>query len=75
MLYVLLAAQPLMGLTASMLYGSRIVVFGGIEVPSFLAEIEPLARQIRSQFGWWPTSLLEPGIQFQCTGARVCGRP
>jgi cytochrome b561 len=51
-LYVLLAAQPLMGLTASMLYGSRIVVFGGIEVPSFLAEIEPLARQLRSQFGW-----------------------
>ena len=74
MLYVLLAAQPLMGLTASMLYGSRIVVFAGIEVPSFLAEIEPLARQL-PQFGWWPTSLPEPGIQFQCTGARVCGRP
>jgi hypothetical protein len=29
-----------------MLYGDRIVVFGRIEVPSFLAENEPLARQI-----------------------------
>jgi cytochrome b561 len=51
-LYVLLAAQPLMGLTASMLYGSRIVVFGGIEVPSFLAENEPLARQILHVHDW-----------------------
>jgi hypothetical protein len=31
-----------MGLSASMLYGDRIVVFGRIEVPSFLAENEPL---------------------------------
>jgi cytochrome b561 len=36
-LYVLLAAQPLIGLSASVLYGDRIVVFGRIEVPSFLA--------------------------------------
>jgi cytochrome b561 len=57
-LYVLLAAQPLMGLTASMLYGDRIVVFGGIEVPSFLAENEPLARQILQVHGWAALLLL-----------------
>ena len=37
-LYVLLSRAALMGLSASMLYGGRIVVFGGIEVPSFLAD-------------------------------------
>ena len=54
-LYVLLAAQPLM---ASMLYGDRIVVFGGIEVPSFLAENESLARQILQVHGWAALLLL-----------------
>jgi cytochrome b561 len=57
-LYVLLAAQPLMGLSASMLYGDRIVVFGRIEVPSFLAENEPLARQILQVHGWAALLLL-----------------
>jgi cytochrome b561 len=57
-LYVLLAAQPLMDFTASMLRGSRIVVFGGIEVPSFLDENEPLARQILQVHGWAALLLL-----------------
>jgi cytochrome b561 len=57
-LYILLVAQPLMGLSASMLYGDRIVVFGLIEVPSFLAENEPLARQILQVHGWAALLLL-----------------
>ena len=57
-LYILLVAQPLMGLSASMLYGDRIVVFGRIEVPSFLAENEPLARQILQVHGWAALLLL-----------------
>ena len=57
-LYILLAAQPLMGLSASMLYGDRIVVFGRIEVPSFLAANEPLARQILQVHGWAALLLL-----------------
>ena len=57
-LYVLLAVQPLMGLMSSMLHGSRIVVFGGLELPSFVAENEPLARQIRAVHGWVALLLL-----------------
>jgi cytochrome b561 len=57
-LYILLVAQPLMGLSASMLYGDRIVVFGRIEVPSFLAENEPVARQILQVHGWAALLLL-----------------
>ena len=57
-LYILLVAQPLMGLSASMLYGDHIVVFGRIEVPSFLAENEPLARQILQVHGWAALLLL-----------------
>jgi cytochrome b561 len=56
--YVLLAAQPFMGLSASMLYGDRIVVFGRVEVPSFLAENEPLARQILQVHRWAALLLL-----------------
>jgi cytochrome b561 len=47
-----------MGLSASMLYGDRIVVFGRIEVPSFVAENEPLARQILQVRGWAALLLL-----------------
>ena len=47
-----------MGLSASMLYGDHIVVFGRIEVPSFLAENEPLARQILQVHGWAALLLL-----------------
>jgi cytochrome b561 len=47
-----------MGLGASMLYGDHIVVFGRIEVPSFLAENEPLARQILQVHGWAALLLL-----------------
>jgi cytochrome b561 len=57
-LYILLVAQHLMGLSASMLYGDRIVVFGRIEVPSFVAENEPLARQILQVRGWAALLLL-----------------
>jgi cytochrome b561 len=41
-----------------MLYGDRIVVFGRIEVPSFLAANEPLARQILQVHGWAALLLL-----------------
>lgn len=57
-LYVLLAAQPLMGLTASVLYGSRIVVLGGIDAPSLLAVNEPLAGQLSEVRGWAALLLL-----------------
>jgi cytochrome b561 len=57
-LYVLLAAQPLMGLAASMLKGSRIVVFGVIQLPSLLAVNEPLARQVLEVHGWAALLLL-----------------
>jgi cytochrome b561 len=57
-LYVLLAAQPLMGLTASMLQGNSIVVFGGIEAPSFLAVNESLARRILEVHSWTALLLL-----------------
>jgi cytochrome b561 len=57
-LYVLLAAQPLMGLAASMLNGSRIVVFGVIQLPSLLAVNEPLARQVLEVHGWAALLLL-----------------
>ena len=57
-LYVLLAAQPLMGLAASMLNGSRIVVFGVIQLPSLLAVNEPLARQLLEVHGWAALLLL-----------------
>ena len=56
--YVLLAAQPLMGLAASMLNGSRIVVFGVIQLPSLLAVNEPLARQVLEVHGWAALLLL-----------------
>jgi cytochrome b561 len=51
-IYVLLTAQLLMGVTACMLNGARIVVFGAVEVPSFISENEPLARQISEVRGW-----------------------
>jgi cytochrome b561 len=57
-LYVLLAAQPLMGLAASMLDGSRIVVFGVIQLPSLLTVNEPLARQLLEVHGWAALLLL-----------------
>jgi cytochrome b561 len=57
-LYVLLAAQPLMGLAASMLNGSRIVVFGVIQLPSLLTVNEPLARQLLEVHGWAALLLL-----------------
>jgi cytochrome b561 len=57
-LYVLLAAQPLMGLAASMLNGSRIVVFGVIRLPSLLTANEPLARQLLEVHGWAALLLL-----------------
>jgi cytochrome b561 len=57
-LYVLLAVQPLMSLMSSMLYGSRIVVFGASNLPSFVAENEPLARQILAVHGWVALLLL-----------------
>lgn len=57
-LYLLLAAQPMTGLMASMLHGSRIVVFGGFQLPSLLAENEPLARQILEVHGWVALLLL-----------------
>jgi cytochrome b561 len=57
-LYVLLAAQPLMGLAASMLSGSRIVVFGVIQLPSLLTVNEPLARQLLEVHGWAALLLL-----------------
>jgi len=57
-LYVLLAVQPLMGLAASMLNGSRIVVFGVIQLPSLLAVNEPLARQVLEVHGWSALLLL-----------------
>jgi cytochrome b561 len=57
-LYVLLAALPLMGLTASMLEGSRIVVFGFIQLPSLLAVNEALARQVLEFHGWAALLLL-----------------
>ena len=41
-----------------MLYGDHIVVFGRIEVPSFLAENEPVARQILQVHGWAALLLL-----------------
>jgi cytochrome b561 len=57
-LYVLLAVQPLMGLAASMLNGSRIVVFGVIQLPSLLAVNGPLARQVLEVRGWAALLLL-----------------
>jgi cytochrome b561 len=57
-LYVLLAVQPLMGLAASMLNGSRIVVFGVIQLPSLLAVNRPLARQVLEVHGWAALLLL-----------------
>ena len=57
-LYVLLAALPLMGLAASMLNGSRIVVFGVIQLPSLLAVNEPLAREVFEVHGWAALLLL-----------------
>jgi cytochrome b561 len=57
-LYVLVAVQPLMGLAASMLNGSRIVVFGVIQLPSLLAVNEPLARQVLEVHGWAALLLL-----------------
>jgi cytochrome b561 len=57
-LYVLLAAQPLMGLAASMLDGNRIVVFGVIQLPSLLAVNEPLARQVLAVHAWAALLLL-----------------
>jgi cytochrome b561 len=57
-LYVLLAAQPLMGLAVSMLNGSRIVVFGVIQLPSLLTVNEPLARQLLEIHGWAALLLL-----------------
>jgi cytochrome b561 len=57
-LYVLLAAQPLMSLAASMLNGSRIVVFGVIQLPSLLTVNEPLARQVLEVHGWAALLLL-----------------
>ena len=57
-LYVLLAALPLMGLAASMLNGSRIVVFGVIQLPSLLTVNEPLARQLLEIHGWAALLLL-----------------
>jgi superoxide oxidase len=57
-LYFLLAALPLMGLAASMLDGSRIVVFGVVQLPSLLAVNEPLARQVLEFHGWAALLLL-----------------
>jgi cytochrome b561 len=57
-LYVLLAALPLMGLAASMLDGSRIVVFGVVQLPSLLAVNEPLARRVFEVHGWAALLLL-----------------
>jgi cytochrome b561 len=57
-LYVLLAALPLMGLAASMLDGSRVVVFGVVQLPSLLAVNKPLARQVFEVHGWAALVLL-----------------
>jgi cytochrome b561 len=57
-LYVLLAALPLMGLATSMLDGSRIVVFGVVQLPSLLAVNAPLARQVFEVHGWAALLLL-----------------
>ena len=48
----------LMGLAASMLNGSRIVVFGVIQLPSLLAVNVPLARQVLEVHGWAALLLL-----------------
>jgi cytochrome b561 len=58
LLYFLLAAQPLMDLAASMLEGNRIVVFGVIEVHSFLAVNEALSRQVLRVHGLTAALLL-----------------
>ena len=57
-LYVLLALQPLLGLTASMLHGDRILVFGGIVAPSFLPADPAFAHQVFEMHGWTALLLL-----------------
>lgn len=64
-IYTLPIAQLLMGVAACMLKGARIVVFGAVEVPSFISENEPLARQISEVRGWAALLLLALiGVRF-----------
>jgi cytochrome b561 len=44
--YVLLILQPLLGLVGSMLFGDRIVLFGGIVLPLLLPVKRALGRQV-----------------------------
>ncbi|HWK44579.1 MAG TPA: cytochrome b/b6 domain-containing protein [Stellaceae bacterium] len=44
--YALLMLQPLLGLTASLLHGDRITVFGGVVIPLVLPVDRPYARLV-----------------------------
>ena len=50
-LYMLLVAQPLLGLTASMLHGDRIVLLGGLVLPGILPIDRKLAHVVFAVHG------------------------
>ncbi len=57
-LYVLLLAQPALGLAASWLHGDRIVIPGGIEFASPLSPDRPTARVLFGLHSWVSILLL-----------------
>jgi cytochrome b561 len=57
-LYTLLIVQPLLGLTASMLHGDRIVVFGSVVLPPLLPSDRALAHRIFLVHGWVALAML-----------------
>ena len=57
-LYTLLLAQPVLGLTGSMLHGDRITIFGTTVVPDTLALRRAIADRVFALHGWTALLLL-----------------